>query len=406
MGSVMRTISTLERLDSVAHALRMGRAVLFFSAVLCASSAIAQPLRIGDINSYSHFPGHLEPYRKGWRLAEEEINGAGGVNGRRIEVLSVDDSARADEALRHAEDLVAVEKVDVLMGGFTSSVSVALAEFAQRHRVVYLAAGALTDELAGPTGNRYTFTLRPSGRVQASALLGEAVRMRKKRWAIVYPHNMYSYSAIESFRTRLMDTDHGVDAVFEQTVALGAIDAWGVVLWMEENRVQAVLSFLFGEDLKAFIGAAREVGLLEHLQVLNVLAGQPENLAFLDDHVPEGWWVTGYPAAGIDYGDHPRFAAQYRSRWGEDPAAGSLYGYTALIAIAHALRRAQSGDAEKLVAVFERLRVPSPIGMLQWRKDRRSTLGTFVGQLSNNGEEPAMVRWRYESSLRHLPPES
>jgi branched-chain amino acid transport system substrate-binding protein len=76
------------------------------------------------------------------------------------------------------------------------------------------------------------------------------------------------------------------------------------------------------------------------------------------------------------------------------------------MAIAHALRRAESTDAEKLVEAFEALRVPSPLGVLQWRKDHRSTLGTFVGQLSNTGEEPAMVRWRYESSLRHLPPES
>jgi hypothetical protein len=42
--------------------------------------------------------------------------------------------------------------------------------------------------------------------------------------------------------------------------------------------------------------------------------------------------------------------------------------------------------------------------VLQWRKDRRSTLGTFVGQLSNHGAEPSMVRWRYESALGFLPP--
>jgi branched-chain amino acid transport system substrate-binding protein len=383
----------------------MGKAALALFAALCASLAVAQPLRVGDINSYDRFPAHLEPYRKGWKLAEEEVNAAGGVNGRPIEVVWRDDAARLDEALRHAEDLVANEKVEVLMGGFTSSVSLALADFAHRRRIVYIA-GSLTDELADRTGNRYTFTLRPSGRVQASVLLREALRMKKKRWAIVFPHNMFSYAAIKMFRTRLMNEDPGVDAVYEQAVPLGQIDASGLVLWMEQNDVQAVLSFLFGADLKEFISAGRERGFLERVQVLNPLAGQPENLAFLGESAPEGWWVTGYPVNDIDYGEHPRFMAQYRKRWGESPAAGSLYGYTALMAIAQALRRAESTDAEKLVAAFEALRVPSPIGVLQWRKDHRSTLGTFVGQLSNTGEEPAMVRWRYESSLRHLPPES
>lgn len=374
----------------------MGKAAFLLLAALCASLAGAQPVRVGDINSYRQFPAHLEPYRKGWRLAEEKLNAAGGVNGRRIEVLSRDDAARADVAQRHATELVEVEEVDVLMGGFTSSVSLALADFAHRRRIVYLAT-ALTDELAGRTGNRHTFALRPSGRVQASALLREAVRMQKKRWAIVFPHNMYGYAAIESFRTRLMDEDPGVDAVYEQRVALGSVDAWGVVRRMQEHRVDAILSFLFGTDLKEFIDVARASGLLSRVQVLNVLAGQPENLAVLGDSAPDGWWVTGYPADDIDYGAHPRFVAQYRQRWGETPAAGSLYGYTALIAIAHALRRAQSTDAEKLIAAFEALRVPSPIGVLQWRKDRRSTLGTFVGRLSNTGVgEPSMVRWRYQ----------
>jgi branched-chain amino acid transport system substrate-binding protein len=384
----------------------MGRAALLLFAALWASHAGAQPLRVGDINSYQRFPAHLEPYRKGWRLAEEELNAAGGVNGRRIEVVSRDDASRVDEALRHADELVSSEKVDVLMGGFTSSVSLALAEFAHRRRVVYMAAASLTDQLAGRTGNRYTFALRPSGRVQASVLLDEALRMKKKRWAIVFPHNMYSYATVKSFRTRLMQEDPGVDAVFEQPVALGQIDAWGVVLWMEQNGVQAVLSFLFGADLQQFVAAARDSGLLERLQVLNLLAGQPENLAFLGEGAPEGWWVTGYPVDEIDYGAHPRFVAQYRARWGESPAAASLYGYTALTAIAHALRRAKSSDAEKLVEALEALRVPSPIGVLRWRKDHRSTLGTFVGQLSDTGEKASMVRWRYETSLRHLPPES
>jgi branched-chain amino acid transport system substrate-binding protein len=386
----------------------MARAALLVLAAFFAPLACAQPVRVGDINSYSRFPEHLEPYRKGWRLAEEELNAAGGVNGRPIEVVSRDDAARADEALRHAADLVAHEKADVLMGGFTSGVSVALAEFAHRRRVVYLASGALTDEIAGPSGNRYTFTLRPSGRMQASVLLDEAVRLKKKRWAIVFPHNMYAYSAIKSFRTRLMQQDQGVDAVFEQTGGLGAIDAWGVVLWLEQNRVEAVLSFLFGADLEAFAAAAQARGLLERVQVLNVLAGQPENLAFLEEGAAEGWWVTGYPVNDLHYGEHPRFVARYRSRWRESPAAGSVYGYTALMAIAFALRRAHWSDPEKLVAAFEALRVPTPLGVLQWRKDRRSTLGTFVGQLSNGrgGEEPAMVRWRYETSVRHLPPES
>ena len=234
-------------------------------------------------------------------------------------------------------------------------------------------------------------------------LLPEAIKLKKKRWAIIYPHNMVDYAAVEGFRTRLMTEQPAVDAVYEQIVPLGQIDGWGIVRWIEDNEVQAVLSFLFGADLKDFVTAGRERGLFDRVQVLNVLAGQPEDLALLGEIAPEGWWVTGYPAEGIGYGSHPRFVAQYRKRWGESPAAGSLYGYTALMSIAHAVRRAKSTDPEKLIKAFEDLQVPSPLGPLQWRRDRRSTMGVFVGQLGKSGEHASMVRWRYETAVRDLP---
>jgi branched-chain amino acid transport system substrate-binding protein len=380
----------------------MRATTLLVCAALCAPIAFAQPLRVGDINSYQDFPAHLEPYRKGWQLAEEELNRAGGVNGRRIEVLARDDGMREDEAVRHATDLVDNGKVDLLMGGFSTGVSLALADFAERRGIVYLATLSLTDRLAGAGANRYTFTLRPSAGTQASVLLPEAIRMKKKRWAIVYPHNMVDAAVIDALSMRLMNDDPGIDAVYDQVAPLGGMDAAGIALWMRDNGVQAVLSFLFGAELKQFVAAARAYGLLERLQVLNALAGQPEDLAALEAGAADGWWVTGYPADAIDYGSHPRFFEQYRARWGEPPAAGSLYGYTALMSIAHAVRRAKSTDAERLVHAFETLQAPSPVGPLEWRKDRRSTMGIFVGQLSITGKGASMVRWRYESAARHL----
>jgi len=57
-----------------------------------ANSAKAQSeIKIGEINSYSLLPAFTEPYRKGWQLAVEEINAAGGVNGKKLIVISKDD---------------------------------------------------------------------------------------------------------------------------------------------------------------------------------------------------------------------------------------------------------------------------------------------------------------------------
>ena len=53
-----------------------------------AHSAVAEDIKIGEINSYSLLPSFTEPYRKGWQLAVEEVNAAGGINGKKLVVIS------------------------------------------------------------------------------------------------------------------------------------------------------------------------------------------------------------------------------------------------------------------------------------------------------------------------------
>ena len=59
---------------------------------ITAQAASNQPIRIGEINSYSTMPQFTQPYRQGWQLAVEEINAAGGLLGRQVEVIARDDA--------------------------------------------------------------------------------------------------------------------------------------------------------------------------------------------------------------------------------------------------------------------------------------------------------------------------
>src|SRR6058998_1982745 len=86
----------------------------------------SQSIRIGELNSYKVFPAFLEPYKKGWQLALDEINAAGGVNGRKLEVISREDNGNTGDAVRVAEELISREKVEILMGTFASNVGLAV----------------------------------------------------------------------------------------------------------------------------------------------------------------------------------------------------------------------------------------------------------------------------------------
>ena len=113
---------------------------LLAAAVLASMTAMAQPIKLGELNSYKTFPAFLEPYKKGMELAVEEINAGGGVLGRPLELVTRDDNGNAGDAVRVAEELLAREKVDALMGTFSSAVGLAVADFARQRRAFFLAA--------------------------------------------------------------------------------------------------------------------------------------------------------------------------------------------------------------------------------------------------------------------------
>jgi branched-chain amino acid transport system substrate-binding protein len=139
-------------------------------------------VKIGELNSYKVFPAFLDPYRKGMQLALEEINAAGGAAGRKLELVIRDDGGTPGDAVRAAEELIAREKVDVLMGTFASNVGLAVANLANRRKTLFLASEPLTDKIVWEDGNRYTFRLRPSTYMQVAMLVPEAAaRTRPSR---------------------------------------------------------------------------------------------------------------------------------------------------------------------------------------------------------------------------------
>jgi branched-chain amino acid transport system substrate-binding protein len=373
-------------------------------AVTGSAAQAQQTVRIGELNSYKTFPAFLEPYRKGWQLALEEINAAGGVRGRQLEVVSREDGGNPGEAVRVAEELIAREHVTLLMGTFASHVGLAVSNLAARRKVVFLAAEPLTDKLVWQDGNRYTFRLRPSTYMQVAMLVPEAARLKKQRWALVYPNYEYGQSAANSFRKLLAAAQPDARIVAEQAPPLGKIDAGAVVQALADARPDAIFSALFAADLQKFVREGNLRGLFGRVAVINLLGGEPEYLLPLKDEAPEGWWVTGYPWRQIETPEHKAFLEAYRARWKEEPRLGSVVGYSAMHSAGAALAKAGDTDSESLIRALEGLPVGTPFGPIVYRKlDHQSTMGAYVGQLARRDGMGVMVNWHFANGANYLP---
>jgi len=384
--------------------MRNAFALLIFAAASTVS-AQGQPIKIGELNSYKVFPAFLEPYKKGMELALEEINASGGVLGRKLELVSRDDGGTPGDAVRVAEELISREKVNVLMGTFASHVGLAVANLANQRKILFVASEPLTDKIVWENGNRYTFRLRPSTYMQTAMLIPEAVKLKKKRWAIVYPNYEYGQSATASFKKLLKQAQPDAEFVAEQAPALGKIDAGAVVQALADAKPDAIFSSLFAADLQKFVREGNTRGLFKNTVVFNLLAGEPEYLDTLRDETPEGWWVTGYPWKEINTPEHRKFRDAYQKRWKDYPRQGSVVGYAAVYTVANAVRRAGTVETEKLVEAMKGLEMQTPFGPIVWRPvDHQSTMGAYVGQLARKGGQGMMVNWRFADGARFLPP--
>ncbi len=371
-----------------------------------AHPAAAQTIKLGELNSYKQFPAFLDPYRKGMQLAVDEVNSAGGVLGRRIEVVSRDDNGVPGDAVRVAEELIAREHVSLLMGTFASNVGLAVSDFARQRKVLFLAAEPLTDKIVWQDGNAYTYRLRASTYMQTAMLVPDAVKTGRKRWAIVYPNYEYGQAATETFKRQMIARAGSGLEFIEQPVPLGKIEAGAVVQALLDAHPDAIFSSLFGPDLARFVREGQLRGLFKDRPVFNLLGGEPEYLDPLQDEAPVGWYVTGYPWYAITTPEHRRFLDAYQAKFHDYPRLGSVVGYSTVKTAVAAISRAGSTDTPRLLAAMQNLKVATPFGEISFRAvDHQSTMGAFVGRIGLRDGKGVMVDFRYADGKDYLPPD-
>ena len=375
-------------------------------SVLAVRPAFAQAgeIKIGEVNSYSGLPAFTEPYRKGIQLAVEEINGKGGVLGRKLNVITKDDGGKPADAVTAANELVSRDEVAMIAGAFFSNIGLALADYAKQKKVFYLAGEPLTDAMVWSSGNRYTFRLRPSNYMQAAMLAEEAAKLPAKRWATIAPNYEYGQSAVKVFKEILSKKRPDIEWVGEQWPPQGKIDAGPVIQAIAALKPDAILNVTFGPDLVKLVREGNTRGLFKDRSVVSFLTGEPEYLDPLKEETPEGWIVTGYPWDGVKTPAHEAFLKAYQAKFNDYPRLGSVVGYALVKAAAAIIAKAGSTDTEKLVAAAEGISFDTPFGPSMFRAiDHQATMGAFVGKTAIRNGKGVMVDVVYQDGAKFLP---
>ena len=233
--------------------------VLGFPAV---SRGQGDAIRFGHLTPRTGFLGPLGEYAvMGVNLAVEEINAAGGIMGRKVELIA-EDSVNPQTASTKAERLIERDKVACLIGEISSASGLAIAQVAQRNRILYFNTGCNSDELRGKSCNRYMFHTEAANSMYVNAA-GQALL----RDGLVKDKKWYSLTADYAFGHDLLRVAkkfmqaNGASFVADELVPTDASDFSPYLLKIRNAKPDLVVSNLAGTQITNFMKQYMEYGL-------------------------------------------------------------------------------------------------------------------------------------------------
>ena len=322
----------------------------------------------GPFSAYGQFA------KQGAELAIEEINAAGGINGRTVEGFFEDSTGKADVALRAIRKLVYQEKVDMLIGLDSSGVAKTVVPSIEQMKTPLIITHAATPDVTGSVCNKYTFriSLNLSQNVKAAAIL--AKETGAKKWTTVGPDYSFGHQSWEYFEKYLQELNPETTFLPKDQVAFPPFkttDFSAYITKVMSSKPDGVFISLWGGNLIDFIRQASDMGFFKgDYEVLFSLGAATEVLTALGDKMPEGLWVgTRYWFLANDSPMNQKFSSDYFKKYGAYPSYNAHGAYSAVYAYKAAAEKAKSFDKMAIVNALEGLKIEIPIGVIEFRKE-------------------------------------
>ena len=340
----------------------------------------AQPVKVGFVYIMSGpFAAYGQFAKKGAELAIEEINAAGGMDGRPVEAYFEDSTGKPDVAIRALRKLVFQEKVDFLIGLDSSGVAKTVVPSIPQMKTPLIITHAATPDVTGSVCNRYVFriSVNLAQNVKAAALLAAETDVRT--WTTIGPDYAFGHQSWEYFEKYLKAIKPGVDFLPRDAVAFPPFkttDFNPYINKLLQSNADGVLVSLWGGNLIDFVRQADEMGFFDgKRQVLITLGAATEVLTALGDKMPVGLWVgTRYWFLANPSKRNTDFVNAYKDRYGDYPSYNAHGAYAALYAYKAAAEKAGSMDTDKVIDALEGLTLELPVGTVTLRPEDHQAL--------------------------------
>ncbi len=350
--------------------------------VIAPSSLAAKALKIGIVDCYS---GPASTYtndvRDGFKLEVKKINAAGGILGRKIEVLTRDSKFKVDLGLSAAKELIYRENVDIMMGTINSALALAISNLCKKEKVPFFATFSKSAKITGAKGHRYVFSITENTALAGKAAAAGLAKKPYKKYWIAGDDYEYGHAIADGVWSNLKKLKPGVELLGQSWWKVGEPDFTPYITAILSAKPDAVIVATGGRDCVPFLKAAKATGFNERVPFFMHTATELSTLKPLGLEAPEG--VIGTSNYFFYYPDtaaNKSFVKKFETAYNRKPAVGAVYGLLAAKFIFGAYKKAGKVDTEKFIDNVEGMWVNSPVGKVTMRAyDHQAMLPMFMG---------------------------
>jgi len=389
----MREVRDMKRKRFSSNALLIGAIfVLTLVQIFPGDSQAASPIKIGIVTDLSGMAYLLaKDNADGAKIAIEEINKAGGVLGRPLELLVRDSALKTDLGISAARELVLDQKVNFLFGPISSAVRLAVSDVAKQYRVPMIDSIGGSRRLVEDRGHDYFFELSLTTRTEAYGQAVGVSKLRGKKLVTIGPDYEWGRLEHEGFVQPLKKLQPDIEVLAEFWPKLGEKDFTPYITAMLAKNPDIIWSALWGGDFIGFVKQAKGYGIFERFTFVGT--GEPSALQALGADAPEGIYAWDRaPAYAIDTPAMKAFVNAYQAKTGRIPTAWVIFGYEAVQLVKYGIEKAGTEKPEAWVRAVKGATVPLLRGPITFREfDNVSNSPVYFGRLARDPKYPHLI---------------
>ena len=343
------------------------------------------PIKIGASMSVTGTYAKPGSYQKeGYDICIDELNGKGGLLGRKVELVIYDDQSTPATAVRLYEKLITEDKVDAVMGPYSSAVSEAVANVTEKYKKVMVAPLAATTSIF-KKGRKYIFMVITPAENYLDGLIDMAAKRGLKTVAIINEDTLFPKASAAG--TADAAKKRGMQVVLQEAYPKGNTDFSALLVKIKAANPDVIAAGTYFDDAVAITRQMKELNVNPKMFGLTVGGDLPEFYDLLKQNAEYTYGSTQWDES-LPYPGQKEFLAAYKAKFkGQEPSYHTAAGYAGCLIYAEAVKKAGTLDADKVRDQLLKMEIKTAFGdykvepdgfqiahkmvMLQWQDGKR-----------------------------------